>query len=544
MTPRSLVRLLSVAALLTVAGCDSAPDGPIDTDDLVVTLVSGASAGLSPGEIASVTVQGTAGAATFTASVAGATYPLVETAPDTLSFVVPVLPAGRHALVVEAAGRSGRLAFTVAPYDAIEDPAAFVSARADQAAAALAALAAEETDAEVRAALARARADVEAAVGAQWNALSADQKAMAAYVLRAAEAEGVAGRLSARAGRPDDCEYLDDLFRSGKVLAWSGAYTAAALYSAAAWGPFMGPVVIVTGGIAGGVFFHEAATFTSLLIKIYTGKECGVERVVRPTEDDDGLLVASVAATAFAGPAARAGVLAFRHGQARLVPVETGYALEPGAEGPVARVRGLFGSVRAVIPSAWLAALDRVAAPDWRPGPPPGLALGAVSPSGIKGTMSVSGTRLNLTFELGEGENQGRDPRPFTFELVGASGLRSTLEATLAPTSDCYADVLTGVWTLTEHQDGALTSTTQLTFDRGEIDGGRVRGTFVDSSVGQGTYSFICVATPVTWVLILYINGYRSYPYTIGLARSIDGDGSFYLNVSGYYYHEFRLRRA
>ena len=239
---------------------------------------------------------------------------------------------------------------------------------------------------------------------------------------------------------------------------------------------------------------------------------------VRDASDRNG------AAQRLAAQRSTTGGLTFTHGEAEPLQVRTDYEVVDYLQEACSAFVGSLSGVLSLLPASWVEGLYAYAQPVTEEGPPEGLRLGTISPSGITGTMSVSGEQLDMTFEFQDESFPSDEGQTFTFELEESSaGFRSSFEAYLMvpDSTSIYEEAVLGFWTADSYENPS----------------GRYRLEIMESGVGR--YLVIPNEPPTTPCPGAHgmIDGRCVYPMSWWIYRSMDG--RYQMMDSGFWHPAF-----
>ena len=382
-----------------------------EADELALTIV-GDETSFAPGAAVELSIRGasvpTSGEVAPTARVGETDVLLAPVRQDTLAFFVPAIATGRHTLTVQLEGQTAEVPFTVATHEKIEDPAAYVDNQVQAMTARLNEIIEEETDPDARAFLEARLSDAADALE-QWDSLSPEEQANVAYALRVIREHAVVAQVNAQlkeamatgasCGTPASTIIAKTTITAAAITSFVGAgiYTSASTVTGP--GVVLGLVAMVASGLA---LRDLGAELKNLLLKTYN--EC--------TSTPQELQLGGGSTSMMA----RFSTLAFSHGAASPISVETGYTLSDEHLSAVTAALSQLGRIREYIPASWESVFE-VPELVWEPGAPDDLTLSSISRDGIEGTIEVSGDEVTLTFSYSEGDDQPLEAQDFTFTL-------------------------------------------------------------------------------------------------------------------------------
>ena len=466
----TLYLLVALFSGLVLAGCDSAGSEVNAEDDFTLAVVSEETS-FTPGSAVELAVSHasvpTSGEIALSARVGETDVLLAPVRQDTLAFFVPAVAAGQHTMTVDFEDLTAEVPFTVAAYDQIEDPAAYVASEVEGLYVSLGAMIEAETDPAVRSHFQAQQEDLDDAL-VEWAELPAEQQAMVAYYVR--ETVRSAETVTAKAVHADTECISDDfaaelaqLTAGGVFAAWM---TGGGLTLLKAGQPWWAAAAGVLGAVGGAVALEAVLDLKDMVPAVL---ECVFAQAMRMVDE-------SAAMKAHGG--ASMAVISVTHGVSKTLAVETGFALQEAAASLLAEADALMHEYADYVPDVWLNAFDAPEDLVWEPGAPDDLALSSISDSGIWGTLEVSGDEVVLAFSYIDDENQLEEAQDFTF-ILGFGEETAEFEASLVPRLCWDASGFPGDW--------------NIIFSKGENQLSiRVHSDGTVGSSGYSTWTFYC----------------------------------------------------
>lgn len=439
----AIYSLVVILSCLVVAGCDSADD---EAEEVFALAVVSEEASFSPGSAVELAVSGATvlvpvrGELVLSASAGETTVLIAPVRTDTLAFVVPAVAPGRHTLTVDLYGSIAEVSFTVAAYDEIEDPTAYVAGQVETLSASLGASIEAEPLYPVRSHLQVQQEKLDASLE-EWGELPAEQQAMVAYYVR--ETMRAANTAAAKAVLADnDClpdAFARELTKLGAGASLFALSVAGGTASLATAQPWFAVAFGITGAIGGAAFLDAAQDLKAMAPNVYG---CVIDKALRIVEGS-----ASGVQSSDTGAHTRSSMsaISFTHGVSKTFNVETGSSLQEDAAALLAQADALMHEYAAFIPDAWLTAFDAPEDIIWKPGAPESLALRGISDGRIEGTLEVPDDQVALTFSYRNADNQPAGTQNFAFTL-GFGNETEEIEARLEPRTCWDASSFSGDW--------------------------------------------------------------------------------------------------